>query len=71
LKSNEARQPGGLTDETAREMIEVSRAIENMASRAAEQLEATFFAYTRDLRERAQEQLKGPSKAPGADDSAD
>lgn len=34
----------------AREMLEASRQIEAIASRAAEQIEAVFFAYAKELR---------------------
>ena len=65
MKTNEQPQAAGLSDEAAREMLEVARAIEVMASRAAEQLEATFFSYAKELRARAQSQLAGSPRMAG------
>jgi hypothetical protein len=50
-------------DELARDMIEASRTLELLASRAAEQLESTFFEYARQIRERAEAQLSATERA--------
>jgi hypothetical protein len=65
LQSDKEPRPAVLSDEAARELIEVSRLIEVMASRAAEQLEATFFAYAKELRRRAQAQLGAEPRVSG------
>ncbi len=55
-------------EQLAREMIEASRMIEAHASRAAEQLEAQFFAYAKTLRKRAESYLPKPAGADAQDD---
>lgn len=65
MDTNEQPGAAGLTDEAARELLEVARAIEVMASRAAEQLEATFFSYAKELRTRAQSHLDGSPRMAG------
>ncbi|MET0546787.1 MAG: hypothetical protein ABWZ40_10790 [Caulobacterales bacterium] len=49
--------PTATIERLARELIEASRTIELLASRAAEQLEANFFSYSKDLRKRAEAHL--------------
>jgi len=52
LDTSQAPQGARLTDEAAGDLLEVAFAIETMARRAADQLEATFFAYAKQLRAR-------------------
>ena len=63
MGTNQAPQAVSLTDEAARELLEVALAIETMASRAADQLEATFFAYAK--RSRAHSQIAGSLRMAG------
>ena len=65
MQSDKEPLPAALSDEAARELIEVARQIEIMASRAAEHLEATFFAYAKDLRARAQSRLSDSPRMAG------
>lgn len=65
MNNSEKPQAADLTDEAARELLEVARLIEDMASRAAEQLESTFFSYAKELRGRAQRQLAGSPRMAG------
>ena len=65
MQSDKEPRPAGLSEETARELIEASRQIEVMASRAAEHLEATFFAYAKDLRRRARAHLGAEPRVSG------
>jgi anti-sigma factor RsiW len=56
-------------EQLAREMIEASRMIEALASRAAEQMEAQFFAQAKALRKRAEALLPKTPPAWDSDDS--
>lgn len=62
--------PPGPTEDAraiAEEMIEMSRALEALASRTAEYIESTVFVFAKELRDRAQAHLAAPS-APADND---